>query len=166
MATPSLEGELAVTTWAELLKAVEDGHGLKRVTMATLRELEGAQRVGKHVLTAIDTKLSQLGLGHLPDELPNRQDQPVMLYRVGTPAADAIRAIRMTLLTGVVDMSLYHVLLQLNKMPDPTQVLLRDTVKESADVAVGAVIKLLRELNPEVATPGLPSPPTRPEQMV
>lgn len=154
---------MAVTTWAELLKAVEEGYGLKRVTMATLRELEGAQRVGKHVLTAIDTKLSQLGLGHLPDELPNRQEAPVMLYRVGTPAANAIRAIRLTMLTGVVDMSLYHVLLQLNKMPDPTQVLLRENVKESADEAVASVIKLLQELNPDSQ---LPTTLLRPEEMV
>lgn len=162
MATPSSD-QMAVTTWAELLRSVEEGHGLKRVTMATLRELEGAQRVGKHVLTAIDTKLSQLGLGHLPDELPNRQEAPVMLYRVGTPAADAIRAIRMTLLTGVVDMSLYHVLLQLNKMPDPTQVLLRDNVEESANGAVQAVTRLLNELSPGIRLTGLP---LRPEEMV
>lgn len=162
MATPSAN-QMAVTTWAELLRSVEDGHGLKRVTMATLRDLEGAERVGKHVLTAIDTKLSQLGLGHLPDELPNRQEAPVMLYRVGTPAADAIRAIRMTVLTGVVDMSLYRVLLQLNKMPDPTQVLLRGNVEERANEAVAAVSKLIRELNPDAAYPGLPM---RPEEMV
>jgi len=154
---------MAVTTWAELLRSVEESDGLKRVTMTTLRELEGAQRVGKHVLTAIDTKLSQLGLGHLPDELPNRQEAPVMLYRVGTPAADAIRAIRMTLLTGVVDMSLYHVLLQLNKMPDPTQVLLRGTVEESANGAIDAVTRLLHELSPGTR---LLEAPMRPEEMV
>lgn len=149
MATPSGNG-MAVTTWAELLKAVEENNGLNRVTMATLRELEGAERLGKHVLTSIATKLSQLGLGHLPEELPNRQDQPVMIYQVGTPAADAIRAIRMTLLTGIVDMSLYHVLIQLNKLPDPTQVLMRDQVKATANEAVDVVIKLLRDLNPGV----------------
>jgi hypothetical protein len=164
MATPSLnDNEMAVTTWAELLRSVEDGHGLKRVTMATLRELEGAQRVGKHVLTAIDTKLSQLGLGYLPDELPNRQEAPVMLYRVGTPAADTIRAIRLTMLTGVVDMSLYHVLLQLNKMPDPTQVLLRGNVEESANGAVAALTRLLNELTPGIR---LVTTPVRPEEMV
>lgn len=162
MATASDNG-MAVTTWAELLRSVEDGNGLKRVTMETLRELEGAQRVGKHVLTAITTKLSQLGLGHLPDELPNRQEAPIMLYQVGTPAADAIRAIRLTMLTGAVDMSLYHVLIQLNKMPDPTQVLLRENVKESADGAVDAVIKLLQEISPGTR---LSETPMRPEEMV
>lgn len=162
MATPSTN-KMAVTTWAELLKAVDQNNGLNRVTMATLRELEGAERLGKHVLTAITTKLSQLGLGYLPDELPNRQDQPVMLYKVGTPAADAIRAIRMTLSTGVVDMSLYHVLIQLNKLPDPTQVLIRDQVSESAEGAVDAVIKLLQNLNPGV---DLSDMSHRPEEMV
>lgn len=162
MATPSLKDETAVTTWAELLKSVEDGYGLKRVTMATLRELEGAQRVGKHVLTAIDTKLSQLGLGYLPEELPNRQEAPIMLYRVGTPAASVIRAIRMTMLTGVVDMSLYHVLLQLNRMPDPTQVLLRTTVEESANGAVAAVTRLLNELSPGLKLTGV----IHPEELV
>lgn len=163
MATPSTNG-MAVTTWAELLKAVDESNGLTRVTMATLRELEGAERLGKHVLTAITTKLSQLGLGHLPDELPNRQDQPVMLYKVGTPAADTIRAIRMTLLTGIVDMSLYHVLIQLNKLPDPTQVLMRDQVEEDAEGAVDAVIKLLRAINPGMQLSDLPR--QRPEEMV
>lgn len=162
MATPS-RNEVAVTTWAELLRAVDEGNGLNRVTMATLRELEGAERLGKHVLTAIATKLSQLGLGHLPEDLPNRQDQPVMLYKVGTPAADTIRAIRMTLLTGIVDMSLYHVLIQLNKLPDPTQVLMRNQVEEDAEGAVDAVIKLLRSINPGVDLSGLPR---RPEEMV
>lgn len=161
MATPS--HPMAVTTWAELLRFVDDHHGLMRVTMATLRELEGAQRVGKNVLTAIDTKLSQLGLGHLPSELPNRQDHPVMLYRVGTPAADAIRAIRMTVLTGTVDMSLYRVLIQLNKMPDPTQVLLRGDVEMSANGAVDAVIKLLQDLSPGIR---LSETPRQPEEMV
>lgn len=162
MATPS-GTEMAVTTWAELLKTVEEGNGLNRVTMATLRELEGAERLGKHVLTSIATKLSQLGLGHLPEELPNRQDQPVMIYQVGTPAADAIRAIRMTLLTGIVDMSLYHVLIQLNKLPDPTQVLMRDQVKATANEAVDVVIKLLRDLNPGVELSDLTPP--RPEMV-
>lgn len=152
MATPS-DITVAVTTWAELLRSVEQNNGLKRVTMATLRELEGAQRVGKHVLTAIDSKLSQLGLEYLPEELPSRQEAPILLYRVGTPAADTIRAIRMTLLTGVVDMSLYHTLIQLNKMPDPTQVLLRNTVEASANGAVDAVIRLLQELNPGIRFP-------------
>jgi hypothetical protein len=162
MATPSAD-PVAVTTWAELLRSVEDSHGLKRVTMGDLRALEGAQRVGKHVLTSIATKLSQLGLGHLPDELPNRQDQPVMLYQVGTPAADAIRAIRLTLITGTVDMSLYHVLLMLNKMPDPTQVLLRGNVEESANGAVDAVIRLLQEISPGTRLDG---PFSKPEEMV
>lgn len=162
MATPSAE-PVAVTTWAELLRSVEDGNGLKRVTMAMLRDLEGAERVGKHVLTAIDTKLSQLGLGHLPDELPNRQEANVMLYRVGTPAADAIRAIRMTLLTGVVDMSLYHALIRLNKLPDPTQVLLREHVEERANAAVEAVTQLLNDLNPGMR---FTTTPMRPEEVV
>jgi hypothetical protein len=163
MATPSPNG-MAVTTWAELLKAVDGNNGLSRVTMATLRELEGAERLGKHVLTAIATKLSQLGLGHLPEELPNRQDQPVMIYKVGTPAADAIRAIRMTMITGIVDMSLYHVLIQLNKLPDPTQVLMRDQVRASANEAVDVVIRLLQELNPGMELSDLPH--HRPEEMV
>jgi hypothetical protein len=85
-----------------------------------------------------------------------------MLYRVGTPAADAIRAIKMTLRTGVVDMSLYHVLLQLNKMPDPTQVLLRENVEETANGAVEAVTRLLAELTPGLRLPGS----LRPEEMV
>jgi hypothetical protein len=161
MATPS--EPVAVTTWAELLRSVEDGHGLKRVTMATLRDLEGAERVGKHVLTAIDTKLSQLGIGHLPDELPNRQEADVMLYRVGTPAADAIRAIRMTLLTGVVDMSLYYALIRLNKLPDPTQVLLRGEVEESANVALEAVTRFIEDLSPGLR---LIATQRRPEEMV
>lgn len=163
MDTPS-GNKVAVTTWAELLKAVDENNGLNRVTMATLRELEGAERLGKHVLTAITTKLSQLGLGHLPEELPNRQDQPVMLYKVGTPAADAIRAIRMTVLTGIVDMSLYHVLIQLNRLPDPSQVIMRDQVRETANEAVGVVIKLLRDLNPGMELSELSR--QRPEEMV
>ena len=84
----------AIADWQDLRSAVEKNHGVFRVRMETLRQLEGRQRVGKHILSSIEDKLNTLGIGHLPKELPNRQQQTVLLYRVGTPASVLVDAVR------------------------------------------------------------------------
>lgn len=82
------------TSWDELRKAVEDNGGVLRVYMADLRELQNAGRLGVNVRNDISRRLAGVGLGHLPAELPSYQENEVVLFQLGTPAADVIEAVR------------------------------------------------------------------------
>lgn len=133
--------------WHGLLTAVEKNSGVYRVTMATLRQLEGRQRVGKHILKEIEEKLRTLGLGHLPKELPNRQQQPVLLYRFGTPASEVIQAVENALTGGPATDSAFRALHRLNSLPDPETVVSRQEIGEAAKDATRAVLDLLLRVN-------------------
>lgn len=82
------------TSWRELLSLVEDHDGVLKVPMEILRTVKGAQRLGHNVLTQMESHLASLGLGHIPQSLPNRGDKNIVLYRFGTPASECIKAIR------------------------------------------------------------------------
>lgn len=139
--------EIQTMTWPELLSAVEGNQGIYQVPMETLRQLEGRQRVGKHILSAIDEKLATLGLGHLPEELPNRHQQTVLLYRFGTPASEVIRAIREGL-TESPDEATYTYLHRLNSIPDPEDVVRKDELREKVQESIRPVIELLNSFQP------------------
>lgn len=79
--------------WPDLIRAVDQSHGVYTINMEALRRLEGAQRIGPKVITAIAERLATLGLGHLPFTLPNRGDDLVLLYRHGTNASEVIKAV-------------------------------------------------------------------------
>lgn len=87
------EWEYKYKSWEALKKAVDAGGGVLRVMMWDLRFLEDAGRLGVHVRASISRKLLGLGLAHLPEDLPSYQEQSVVLYRLGTPAAAVIDAI-------------------------------------------------------------------------
>jgi hypothetical protein len=131
------------TTWHELVKAVEAHDGVVLVPMETLRRLEGAQRLGVHVLKAISARLATLGLGHMPESLPNRQDQEAILYRYGTPASDVIVAIREGLRSVQDVRNTFRALHKLNALPDVEQVVHRDELDERLQGAAQAVLELL-----------------------
>lgn len=137
-----------VENWHELLTAVEGNQGVHRVTMATLRQLEGRQRVGKHILNAIEEKLSTLGLGHLPEELPNRQQQQVLLYRFGTPASELINAVREGLTEPVNDTT-YEYLHRFNSIPDPETVVSKEEFGDAIEKTARSVLELLSQVRPE-----------------
>lgn len=139
--------------WNELLTAVESNQGVHKVTMETLRELEGRQRVGKHIISDIEEKLSTLGIGHLPQVLPNRQQQIVLLYRHGTPVSEVIRAVQVGLTEPVTD-SAYRILHRLNSLPDPATVVAKADITDSVQVALRGVMDLLRQVDP-AQTPDL-----------
>lgn len=80
-------------SWPDLTRAVDDGQGVYSATMATLRDLEGAGRTGHQLLSAIEARLRELGLGHLPGELPKRQEERVIIYRRGTHFGEVVKAI-------------------------------------------------------------------------
>lgn len=132
--------------WHGLLTAVEENQGIHRVTVETLRQLEGRQRVGKHILKEIEDKLRTLGLGHLPRELPNRQQQSVLLYRLGTPASDVIQAVENGL-TEQTSEATYKALHRLNSLPDPETVVSRQEISGAAKDATRAVLDLLLRVN-------------------
>jgi len=137
-----------VTDWHDLLTAVESNEGVHRVTMETLRRLEGRQRVGKHILSSIEDKLKTLGLGHLPQELPNRQQQTVLLYRVGTPASALVQAVQEGL-TESPSSEASDFLRRLNTLPDPDDVVSKAELTEDLQDATQAVYRLLRRVGPE-----------------
>lgn len=137
--------EVSVTDWHDLLTAVESNQGVHRVRMETLRQLEGRQRVGKHILTTISEKLKTLGLGHLPQELPNRQQQYVLLYRVGTPASTLVQAIQNGL-TESPSTEAFDFLRRLNTLPNPDDVVTKEEIASDAQDAVEAVLALLRRV--------------------
>lgn len=133
-----------VSDWHELLTAVESNEGVFRVTMETLRQLEGRQRVGKHILSSIEDKLKTLGIGHLPKELPNRQQQTVLLYRVGTPASSLVQAVQEGL-TESPSTEAYQFLRRLNTLPNPDDVVSKEEIALTAsEDLLPAVLKLLQ----------------------
>lgn len=137
-----------INNWHELLAAVESTDGVHRVTMETLRRLEGRQRVGKHILSSIEEKLKTLGIGHLPRELPNRQQQTVLLYRVGTPASALVQAVQDGL-TNSPSSEAYDFLRRLNTLPDPDDVVSKEEIATEVKDATEAVLALLRRVKPE-----------------
>lgn len=132
-----------VETWADLVKAIDEHDGVAMVPMETLRKLEGAQRLGVHVLKSIGSRLGTLGLGHMPDELPNRQDQEAILYRYGTPASEVIQAVRNGLRSTQDMRNTYKALHKLNAMPEMSQVVHRDEMDDKLTTAAQAVLDLL-----------------------
>ncbi|MEV6007347.1 hypothetical protein AB0M29_11115 [Streptomyces sp. NPDC051976] len=72
---------------------VEGNGGLHVVDMGTLRQLQGAGRLGVHVRDAITRALESHGMGHIPGELPSNQYDEVRLYLLGSPIADIVKAV-------------------------------------------------------------------------
>lgn len=116
--TPLKEAAAQASTWTELVKTIDASDGLALVPMETLRRLEGAQRLGVHVLNAIGDRLRKMGIGFLPETLPNRQDRDAILFRYGTPASDLVTAIHTGLSTQSEVVSTYKMLHKLNTVPD------------------------------------------------
>lgn len=81
-------------TWDDLRADAEAAGGVLHVAMWQLRDLENAGRLGVHVRSSISRKLLGIGLAHLPAELPANQEQSAVLYKLGTPAASVVEAIR------------------------------------------------------------------------
>lgn len=134
-----------INEWSELLTAVESNEGVSKFPMEVLRRLEGRQRVGKHILSSIEDKLRTLGLGHLPTELPNRQQQTVLLYRVGTPASALIQAIQAGLNESPSN-QVYELLHRVNTLPDPDDVVSKEEIASTAaEDLLPAVLKLLQK---------------------
>lgn len=79
--------------WNEIKKDVEDRGGVATVTMETLRDANGAGKLGVHVRAEIRSTLAGMGLGHVPIELPAYQHEQVRLYKRGTPIGELIEQV-------------------------------------------------------------------------
>lgn len=133
--------------WHELLAAVEENQGVERTTMGVLRQLEGRQRAGKHILASIEDKLRTLGIGHLPAQLPNRQQEKVLLYRFGTPASEIVDAVRKGMTEGPSDQA-FEFLHRLNSIPDPATVVPKAEMTEAIQETAKSVLQLLSQVHP------------------
>jgi hypothetical protein len=80
--------------WNDLRKATEGNGGVLRITMGILRDLEEAKRLGPNVCASISRHLAGVGLSHLPFELPSYQEDQVVIFQLGKPAADVVEAVR------------------------------------------------------------------------
>lgn len=111
--------------------------------METLRRLEGAQRLGVHVLSAISGKLSTMGVGHVPVTLPNRQDQDAVLYLNSTSSGELVTAIREGIKDPRTVNKVYKHMHRLNSAPEPQEVIHREDFQDRLSVAAEAVLELL-----------------------
>jgi hypothetical protein len=81
-------------TWRDLDADVRANGGVLRVGMWDLRRISGYQRLKVNVVRYISDELADVGLGHLPVELPRDQNEYVVVYKVGSEASAVINAVR------------------------------------------------------------------------
>ncbi|MFD0072969.1 hypothetical protein ACFVIY_11070 [Streptomyces sp. NPDC127166] len=81
------------SSYEDLRESTRSEGGLRVVTMGTLRDIEGAGRLGNRVLATISDKLKAQGMGHFPAELPGNQDHEVRVYLRDSPVADLVDAV-------------------------------------------------------------------------
>jgi hypothetical protein len=77
-------------SWSNVKENVADNGGVHTVTMEQLRDAAGKDKLGVHVRDEIKSSLAQMGLGHVPKELPKNQHEQVRLYSRGTAIGDFI----------------------------------------------------------------------------
>ncbi|MGM8929962.1 hypothetical protein [Salinicola halophyticus] len=87
---PKDQERLQMPTWEEIKGRVEEQGNVCTVAMEELREAYGASRLGVHVISDISRALAGVGLGHVPEDLPNYQHEQVRLYKKGTKVGEFI----------------------------------------------------------------------------
>ncbi|MFV0451128.1 MAG: hypothetical protein ACK5LS_02615 [Propioniciclava sp.] len=76
----------------DLREAVGASGGVLTLAAWQIRDAYGAERLGSQVRTNISRELRGRGLGHFPDELPDRQNQMVRVFLITSPAGAIIEA--------------------------------------------------------------------------
>ncbi len=66
---------------------------VKTFTMQVLRDAVGAERLGNQIRANISTQLAGMGIGHVPETVPNDQTATIRLYIKGTSAGNMIDTI-------------------------------------------------------------------------
>ncbi len=72
----------------EIKAALDSNGGILSLKMEELRDAHGVNRLGVHVLNAIHDNLQGKGIGHLPADLPQYQEEFVRLYSLGSRFAN------------------------------------------------------------------------------
>lgn len=85
--------EYTFSTFKELKKIVENNGDVLTVTMESLRDAQGAQKLGKYVISGIRDSLAKKGLKTFPEELPLFQSECVRVYSDGTAISKLFSAI-------------------------------------------------------------------------
>jgi len=88
-----MDSNFRVSTMEDLRDLVDSHDGILTTEMEVLRDAYGKGRLGIHVREGIRNALAGLGLGHYPLVLPEYQDRPVRLYRLGSPVGNLIEAV-------------------------------------------------------------------------
>ena len=83
----------APTSYEELRRLVADDDGVHATRAQVLRDIEGAGRLGSNVRADISRKLAAQGMAHLPDDLPQYQEEEVILYLRDSAAAPVVQAV-------------------------------------------------------------------------
>jgi hypothetical protein len=84
-----------VEGWEDLISLLDDGKGVCVVTMEQLRDIDGYGRLGGTVRAGIAKKLASMGIGTFAGEnLPSDASANVVLFRLGTPAAELVNVIQ------------------------------------------------------------------------
>ncbi|MFJ4674042.1 hypothetical protein [Kitasatospora purpeofusca] len=96
MATPGDDGPSSpsFSSWPELDTAIKDNGGVLRVAMWAVRDIDGHGRLGVRVLDTLHRKLADIGVDHLPLDLPNNQYQSVVLFKRASEAGAVVAAVR------------------------------------------------------------------------
>ncbi len=81
------------TNYEELRRLVAEEGGVLGTTAQVLRDIEGAGRLGSTVRAEISQKLEAHGLRHLPADLPQYQEQEVVVYVASGPVAAVVNAV-------------------------------------------------------------------------
>ena len=74
----------------EIKTALDSSGCILSLKMEELRDAHGVNRLGIHVLNAIHDNLQGKGIGHLPADLPQYQEEFVRLYSLGSPFANLL----------------------------------------------------------------------------
>lgn len=92
--SPADQADVKYETWQDLRDDVDARDGVLTVNMIALREIAGKSRLKSQVVAGIADKLKDIGLGHLPAELPRNQNGWVVLFRKSGPAGELLDAVR------------------------------------------------------------------------
>jgi len=85
---------MSIGSYGELGADVDRQGGVGVYPMGVLRDLEGAGKLGKYIRDKITNHLADVGLGHLPVDLPWYQENQVRVFRRSSPAGRAVQAVQ------------------------------------------------------------------------
>jgi hypothetical protein len=90
---PKFEIITPINTYEDLQAKVEANQGIFTINMRRLRDIQGADRLGRYVKSMISRELAGRGLNHQPKNLPNRQERLVRIFKKESPVASVITAV-------------------------------------------------------------------------